>query len=37
VKWVAPTADTPARLAGAEYEIGKGYGLTTSSSISVLY
>ena len=29
VKWFATMADTPARLAGAENEIEKGYGLTT--------
>jgi len=37
VKFVHTLADTPARLAGADNEIDKGYGLTTSSSISVLY
>lgn len=26
VKWVAPKADTPARLAGTDKEIDKGYG-----------
>ena len=29
VKWVAPKADTPARLAGADHKIDKWYGLTT--------